>query len=126
MQILETEKRTGSVLREMVRMLVDKAEHLSFKLRISNARRRMMLSAYDVDVKVKDKGQMVLKAFQAELSLCSERKSKVKKLVEKKKMGLQREMQERHSRKTSQDLQTQPGVLRRPQRTHRLNLSFNY
>jgi len=89
-QVLEEgSHRTNSALSEMVRRLVDQPEALPFKLRISNARRRMMLTAYGPE-EAQAKGQMVLKAFQTELELGRGEKSKGERLVEKKRMELQR------------------------------------
>lgn len=118
-QVLEGH-RSGSVLGEMVRRLVDQPEALPFKLRISNARRRMMLTAYGPEDE-KAKGQMVLKAFQAELELGSADKSKGQRLVEKKRMELLRQSK---ARKLSQGSLPGSGenTLRRPAHT-RHNLS---
>ena len=121
-QVLEEgSNRSGSALSEMVRRLVDQQEALPFKLRISNARRKMMLTAYGPE-ELKTKGQMVLKAFQAELELETADKSKSERLVDKKRLELQRQSR---ARKLSQGSPPASGdsTLRRPTHT-RHNLSI--
>lgn len=120
-QVLEENyHKADSALREMVHHLVDRPEALPYKLRISNARRRMMLTAYGPE-DLKAKGQMVLKAFQAELEMESADSSKVDRLVEKKRMEIQRQAR---ARKLSQDSTLVSGASTMRKQTHtRRNLS---